>query len=120
MPVDMVEDLACLPCQPMLSPSVGGHLYRSRINLPTQQRASLDYRTVRGLPVVKVSRGRLQQCDCMTPPIARSPLTDLQTELRFTDLSLHSRGTVSAPEKDVDRELQWAKAPSIQGLRARL
>jgi hypothetical protein len=119
MPVDMVEDLACLPCQQMLSPSVGGPLYRSRINLPTQQRASLDYRTVRGLSLVKVSHGRIQQCDYMIHPIARSALTDLQTELRFTDLSLHCRGTVSAPEKDVDRELQWAKAPSIEGLRAR-
>jgi signal transduction histidine kinase/ligand-binding sensor domain-containing protein len=115
----MVEDLARLPCQQVLSPSVGGSLHRSRIDLPSQQRAGLDYRTVRGLSLVKLSDGRIQQGDYMMHPIARSALTDLQTELRFADLSLHCRGTVSAPEKDVDRELQGAKAPSIEGFRAR-
>jgi signal transduction histidine kinase/ligand-binding sensor domain-containing protein len=74
---------------------------------------------VRGLSLVKVSNGRIQQCDYMMYPVVRSALTDLQTELRFADLNMHCRGTVSASEKDVDRELQWIKAPSIEGLRAR-
>src|SRR3984957_18740510 len=53
----------------------------------------------------------------MMHPIARSALT--RTVPRFANLSLHCRGTVSAPEKKVDRELQWTKAPSLEGFRAR-
>jgi hypothetical protein len=40
-------------------------------------------------------------------PVTRSALTYLRTGLRFADLSLHYRGTVSVPERDLDRELQW-------------
>jgi streptogramin lyase len=52
----------------------------------------------------------------MIHPVARTALTDLRCGLRLAELSLHCRGTVSAPAKDVDRELQWTKAPSMEGL----
>jgi hypothetical protein len=39
---------------------------------------------------VKVTNGRIQQRYYIVHPV-----------------SLHCRGTVSVPEKDVDRELQW-------------
>src|SRR5277367_6290629 len=68
---------------------------------------------------MKVSNGHIQQRDYMMHPVTRSALTYPQTELRFANLSLHCRGTVAVPEQDVDRELQWTKAPSIEGLRAR-
>jgi signal transduction histidine kinase/ligand-binding sensor domain-containing protein len=75
---------------------------------------------VRRLFLVKVTNGRIQQCYYIVHPVTRSALTDLLTSWRFADLSLHAaasdRGTVSASEKEVDRELQWTKAPSIEGL----
>jgi signal transduction histidine kinase/ligand-binding sensor domain-containing protein len=52
----------------------------------------------------------------MVHPAARSALTDLRTGLRLEGLCLHCGGTVSAHEQEVDRELQWRKAPSIEGL----
>lgn len=48
----------------------------------------------------KVTNGLIQKCYDIVHPVA----------------NLHDRRTVSVPEKDVDRELQWAKAPSIEGL----
>src|SRR5882762_1385015 len=117
MPVDIVEYLPCLPCQQTLSSVVRGPFDRLWINLPSQQRGCLEYRAMRRLFLAKVTDGRIQQCYYVVHPVARSALTDLRTVLRFADLSLHYRGTVSAPEKNVDRELQWTKAPSIEGLR---
>src|ERR1700733_1388252 len=116
MPVDIVEHLPCLPCQQALSSVVRGPFDGLWINLPSQQRGCLEYRAVRRLFLVKVTNGRIQQCYYMAHPVARSALTGLRTDLRFADLSLHCGGTVSTSEKNVDRELQWTKAPSIEGL----
>ena len=115
MSVDIVEHLPCLPCQQTLF-SVRGPFHRSWINLPSQQRGCLEYGAVRRLFLVKVADGCIQQCNYIAHPVTRSALTDLRTGLCFAELSLHCRGTVSAPEEDVDRELQWTKAPSIEGL----
>ena len=95
---------------------VRGHFHRLWINLPSQQRGCLEYRAVRRLFLVKVTNGCIQQCYYVVHPVARSALTGLRTDLRFADLSLHCGGTVSTSEKNVDRELQWTKAPSIEGL----
>src|ERR1700733_10838318 len=100
MPVDIVEHFSCLPCEQILFPVVRGPYHRLRINLPSQQRGGLEYDAVRGLFLVKVANGRIQQCYYFVHP----------------DLSLHCRGTVSVPEENGDRELQWTKAPSIGGL----
>ena len=116
IPVDTVENLPCLPCQQTLFSVVRGSFQRLWINLPSQQRGCLEYRAVRQLFPMKMTNGRIQQCYYIEHPAARSALTDLRTGLRFPDLSLHCRGTVSAPEKEVDRELQWRKTPSIEGL----
>jgi signal transduction histidine kinase/ligand-binding sensor domain-containing protein len=116
MPVDIVEHLPRLPCQQALFSVVRAPFHRLRINLPSQQRGCFEYGAVRRLFLVKVSNGRIQQRDYIVHPVARSALTDLRTGLRFAGLRLHSGGTVSVPDKYVDRELQWAKAPSIEGL----
>jgi hypothetical protein len=116
MPVDVVEHLPCLPSQQTLLCVVRGPFDRPWINLPSQQRGCLEYRAVRRLFLVEVTNGRIQQCYYIVHPVARSALTGLRTDLRFADLSLHCRGTVSRSEKNVDRELQWTKAPSIEGL----
>jgi hypothetical protein len=118
MPVDIVEHLPCLPCQQTLFSVVRGPFHRLWINLPSQQRGCQEYRAVRRLFLVKVTNGHIKQCDYMVHPVTRSALTDLRTSLRFADLSLHCRGTVSASDKDVDRELQWTKAPSFEGVLA--
>jgi signal transduction histidine kinase/ligand-binding sensor domain-containing protein len=55
---------------------------------------------VRRLFLVKVTNGRIQQGYNLVHPVLR----------------LHCRGTVSVAEANVDRELQWAKAHSIEGL----
>ena len=115
MPVDILKHLACLPREQTLFAVVRGPFHRLWINLPSQQRRCLEYRAVRRLFPVKVTNGRIQQCYYMVHPVARSALTDLLTGLRFADLSLHRRGTVSEPEKDVDRELQWTESPPIEG-----
>jgi hypothetical protein len=86
------------------------------INLPSQYRGCLEYRAVRRVFLVKVTNGRIQQRYYSVHPVTRSALTDLRTGLRFADLSLHCRGTVSVPEADVDRELQWTLSPPIEGL----
>jgi len=62
---------------------------------------------VRRLFLVKVTNGRIQQCYYTVHPVTRSALTDLRTGLSFADLSLHCGATVSVPDEDVDRELQW-------------
>ncbi len=116
MPVDIVEHLPCLPCQQTLFSVVRGPFHRLWINPPSQQRGCLEYRAVRRVFLVKVTNGRIQQRYYIVHPVTRSALTDLLTGLRFADLSLHCRGTVSVPEKDVDRELQWTKSPPIEGL----
>src|SRR5258708_38316333 len=116
MPVDIVEYLPRLPCQQTLFSVVRGPFDRLWINLPSQQRGCLEYRAVRRLFLVKVTNGRIQQCYYVVHPVARSALTDLRTGLRFADLSLHCRGTVSVPVKNVYRALQWTKAPSDEGL----
>jgi hypothetical protein len=59
------------------------------INLPSQQRGCLEYRTVRGLFLVKLRDGRIQQRQDIVHPITRSALTNLRTGLRFAGLSLH-------------------------------
>jgi hypothetical protein len=121
MPVDMVEHLPYLPCQQTLFYVARGPYHRLRIKLSSQQRGCLEDRAVRGLFLVKVANGCIQQCYYIVHPVTRTALTDLLTRLRFAHLSLHAaasdRGTVSAPEEDVDRELQWAKSPSMEGLR---
>jgi hypothetical protein len=120
MPVDKVEHLPCLPCEQTLFSVAPNPFHTFWINLPSQQRGCLEYRAVRRLLLVKVTNGRIQQCNYMVHPVARSAPIGLRTDLRFAELSLHAvasdRGTVSAPEKDVDRELQWTKSPSIEGL----
>jgi hypothetical protein len=62
MPVDMVEDLACLPYLQTLFSVVRGRFHRLWTNLPSQQRAGLEYRAVRRLFLVKMTNGRIQQC----------------------------------------------------------
>jgi hypothetical protein len=116
MPVDIVEHLPCLPRQQALFSVGHGPFHRLWINLPSQKRGGLQYRAVRRLFLVKMTNGRIQQCYYIEHPVTRSALTDLRTGLRFAELSLHCRGTVSVPDKNVDRELQWTKAPSIEGL----
>jgi len=116
MPVDIVEHLPCLPCQQTLFSVVRGSFYRLWINPPSQQRGCLEYRAVRRVFLVKVTNGRIQQRYYIVHPVAGSALTDFLTDFRFADLSLHCRGTVSVPEKDVDRELQWTKSPPNEGL----
>jgi signal transduction histidine kinase/ligand-binding sensor domain-containing protein len=116
MPVDMVEHLPCLPCQQTLFPVVRGPFHRLWINLSSQHRGCLEYCAMRRLFPVKVTDGHIQQRYHMVHPAARSALTDLRTGLRFEGLCLHCGGTVSAHEHEVDRELQWTKAPSIEGL----
>jgi hypothetical protein len=120
MPVDIVEDLPYLPCQQTLFSVVREPYHRLWIKLSSQQPGCLEYRAVRGLFLLKVTYGSVQQCYNIVHPVTRSALTDLLTGLRFADLSLHAdasvRGTVSGPEKDVDRELQWTKSPPIGGL----
>jgi len=107
MPVDIVEHLPCLPCQQSLFSVVRGPFHRLWINLPSQQRGCLEYCAVRRLFLVKVTNGRIQQCYYTVHPVTRSALTDLRTGLSFADLSLHCGATVSVPDEDVDRELQW-------------
>jgi hypothetical protein len=120
VPVDIVEDLPYLPCQQTFFSVVRGRYHRLWIKLSSQQPRCLEYRAVRGLFLVKVTYGSVQQCYNIVHPVTRSVLTDLLTGLRFADLSLHAdasvRGTVSGPERDVDRELQWTKPPPIGGL----
>jgi hypothetical protein len=62
MPVDVVEHLPCLPSQQTLLSVVRGLFHRSWINLPSQQRGCLEYRAVRGLFLVEVTNGCIQQC----------------------------------------------------------
>jgi hypothetical protein len=120
MPVDIVEHLPYLPREQTLFSVVCDPYHRLWIKLSSQQPSCLEYRAVRSLFLVKVTHGSVQQCYNIVHPAARSALTELLTGLRLADLSLHAaasdRGTVSAREKDVDRELQWTKSPSIEGL----
>jgi len=116
MPVDIVEHFPCLPCQQTLFSVVHGPFHRLWINLPSQHRGCLEYRAMRRVFPVKVTNGRIQQRYYIVHPIARSALTDLRTDLRFADLRWHCRGTISALEEDVHRELQWTKAPPIEGV----
>jgi hypothetical protein len=103
LPVDIVEHLPYLPCQQSLFCVVRGPCHRLWIKLSSQQRGCLEDRAVRGLFLVKLTNGCIQQCYYIEHPV----------------LSLHAaasdRRTVSAPEEDVDRELQWAKSHSIEG-----
>jgi hypothetical protein len=103
MPVDIVERLPYLPFQQTLFAVVRGLCHGSWIKLSSQQRGCLEYRAMRGLFLMKVTDGRIQQRYYIVHPV----------------VSLHAaasdRGTVSAPEKDVDRELQWTKSPPIGG-----
>jgi signal transduction histidine kinase/ligand-binding sensor domain-containing protein len=118
--VDIVEHLPYLPSQQALFSVVRGPFHRPWIKPTSQQRGCLEYRAVRGLFLMKVTHGRIQQCYYIVHPVTRPALTELLTGLRFADLSFHTaasdRGTVPAPERDVDRELQWTKSPSIEGL----
>src|SRR5258708_29991091 len=116
MPVDILKHLASLPREQTFFSVFRGPFHKLWINPHSQQRRCLEYRAVRRLFPVKVANGRIQQCYYMVHPVARSALTDLLTGFRFAVLSLHRRGTVSGPEKNVDRELQWTKSPPIEGL----
>jgi signal transduction histidine kinase/streptogramin lyase len=116
MAVDVVEHFPCLPCQQTLFALIRGPFHWLWINLPSQQRGCLEYRAVRRLFLMKVTDGCIQERYYIVHPVTRSALTDIRIELRFAHLSLHCRETVSAFDKDVDRELQWGKAPSIEGL----
>jgi ligand-binding sensor domain-containing protein len=71
---------------------------------------------VRRLFLVKVPYGHIQQCNDSVHPVTRSALADPLTRWRCADLILHCRATVAVREEIVDRELQWKKAPPIEGL----
>lgn len=64
--------------------------------------------------LVKMSNGRVQQCDDIVHPVARSAPPD-RTGLRVANLNMHCVGTVSAAESDGNREFQGIKAPSSEG-----
>jgi signal transduction histidine kinase/ligand-binding sensor domain-containing protein len=119
MPVDILEHLADLPCQQTLFAVVCRPFHGFWIKLSSQQRGGLAYRAMRGLFLVKMTNRRVQQRYYSLHPVARSALTGFLTCLRFVDLSLHAATsdgvTVAAPEKNVDRELQWTKSPPIGG-----
>ena len=120
MPVNVVEHLPGLPCQQALLASVASPFHRLWIDLPSQQRGCLEYRAVRRLFLVKVADGRIQQCYDSVHPVVRPALADIRTGLRFARLCWHrgcslDGGTVAAPGRDVDRELQWRKYPPIEG-----
>ena len=79
MPVDIVEHFPCLPCEQTLLPIVRSPFHKLWINLPSQQRGCLEYRAVRGLFLMKVTNGRIQQCNYVEHPVTRSALIDLRT-----------------------------------------
>jgi hypothetical protein len=112
MAVDVFEHLACLPCEQTLFSVVPRQ--RLWIDLPSQQRGCFEQGVVRRFLAVKPIDGRIHQGYYMVQPVNRSR----RTGLRLADLSLHEK-TVSAPMRHVNRELQWIKAPSIEGLKVR-
>ena len=91
MTVDVVEHFSCLPCQQTHFSGIRSPFCRLWINLPSQQRGSFQYRAVRRLFLMKVTDSRIQQCDYMVHPVARSALTRRRNDLRFADMSLHCR-----------------------------
>jgi signal transduction histidine kinase/ligand-binding sensor domain-containing protein len=119
MPVDILEHLAYLPCQQTLFAVVCRSFHGLWIKLSAQQRGGLAYRVMRGLFLVQMTNRRVQQCYYCLHPVIRSALTDFLTRLGLVDLSLHAaapdRGTVPTLGEDVDRALQWAISPSIEG-----
>jgi hypothetical protein len=95
MSVDMVEHLARLPGQEVLFCAFRGAFHQLRISLPSQQRGSLDYRSMRRLSLVKVSNGRIQKCYYMVHPIARSGLAELLAGLAYrlclSEVTIHQQ-----------------------------
>ena len=94
VPLDVVHHLPNLPWQQTFFSIIRGSCRRLWINLPSQQRGCLEYRTVRGLFLVKLRDGRIQQRQDIVHPITRSALTNFRTGLRsaclsFAGLSLH-------------------------------
>ena len=59
MPINIVENFACLPCEQTLFSIVRSHSLW--VDLPSHQRGRLEYRAMRGLFLAKVSNGRIQQ-----------------------------------------------------------
>jgi hypothetical protein len=112
MLIDVIEHLPCLPCQQTLFSVVHSPFHKLWISLSAQYRGCLEYgaarRAVRRLFLVKLTDGRIEQCYYTVHPV----------DLHFACLSLHGGGTVSVSERDVDRELQWTKAPPFEGLLA--
>ncbi len=69
MLVDMVQDLASLPCQQALFSVVRTLCCGLRIHLPAQQGGCFEYRAVRRLFMVKLTHGRIQQGDDVVHPV---------------------------------------------------
>jgi hypothetical protein len=89
VPVDVGEYLSSLPCQQTLFAIVPGLFGSLRINLPSQKRGCLEYRSMRSLSLVKVTDGCIQQRNYNVHPAIGSMLSDLWVTFRFADSSMH-------------------------------